>query len=308
MDKTSNEEKKESLFSRFINGLKKTKNSLITKLGSIFHGGDIDKMFYDHLEFVLVSSDIGIKTAEEIIKRLKDTLRDKHIIKRDKAKLELKNILKDILMTASTKEFTYPLIITVVGVNGVGKTTTIGKLANYFKLVGKSVVMVAGDTFRASASEQLTKWAQSTDTKIIKYKEGADASAVVYDGISSAKSKKVDVLIVDTAGRLHTKLSLMEELKKMINIEKREWPEAQKLNFIVLDATIGQNALMQIKAFNEAIGIDGIILAKLDGSSRGGVVFPIVQQNHIPIYFVGTGEHKEDLEKFDPDIFVDGIL
>lgn len=295
-------------FSKIKNGLKKTKDALITKLNSVFRGGDIDQDFYDELEFALVSSDMGVETTEKIISNLKDRLREKHIVKQEQAKEELKIILKEILLETKCQHFEYPLIITVVGVNGVGKTTTIGKLANYFKKQGKSVSLVAGDTFRAAATEQLVEWANRAGVKIIKHSEGADPSAVVYDGIASAKAKKTDVLIVDTAGRLHTKVNLMEELKKIARIENREFPEAMKLNFIVLDATIGQNSLVQVQAFKDAVGIDGIVLTKLDGTSRGGIVFPIQEEIKVPVYFVGLGEGMDDLEIFDPTSFVDGIL
>ena len=296
------------LFSKIKAGLKKTKDALATKLNAIFRGGDIDADFYEELEFVLINSDMGAETSAEIIKRLKDRLREKHIVKQDLARNELKIILKEILADVKREEFSYPLILTVVGVNGVGKTTSIGKLANYFKKKGKSVTLVAGDTFRAAATKPLTEWAKRVDVKIVKHAEGADPSAVVYDGIASAKAKNTDVLIVDTAGRLHTKVNLMEELKKINRIEEREYSNAQKLNFIVVDATIGQNSLVQVETFKEAIGIDGIILTKLDGTSRGGIIFPILKEINTPVYFVGVGEGVDDLEEFNENNFVDGIL
>jgi len=296
------------LFKKIKNGLKKTKDSLISKLNAVFRGGDIDDEFYEDLEFALVNSDMGAKTSQEIIEKLKDILREKHIVKQEEARNELKNILKDVLKDCEVAEYSYPLIITIVGVNGVGKTTTIGKMANYFKQKGKSVTLVAGDTFRAAAAEQLTEWAKRVDVKIVKHQEGADPASVIFDGIASAKAKGTDVLIVDTAGRLHTKVNLMEELKKINRIEMREWPDAQKLNLIVLDATIGQNSLVQVNAFKDAIGIDGIVLTKLDGTSKGGIIFPILKEINIPVYFVGVGEGIDDLEEFDANSFVDGIL
>lgn len=296
------------LFSKIKNGLKKTRDSLINKLNAVFRGGDIDNDFYDDLEFALINSDMGAITSQNIIAKLKEAVREKNIIKQEKAREELKVILKDILSDCEKKEYEYPLIITIVGVNGVGKTTTIGKLANYFKQKGKNVTLVAGDTFRAAATEQLAEWAKRVDVKIIKHQEGADPSAVVYDGIASAKAKKTDVLIVDTAGRLHTKVNLMEELKKINRIEDREWPDAMKLNLIVVDATIGQNSLVQVNAFKDAIGIDGIVLTKLDGTSRGGIIFPILKEIKTPVYFIGVGEGVNDLEEFDANSFVDGIL
>lgn len=296
------------LLNKIKNGLKKTKDALICKLNAVFHGTDINADFYDELEYALVCSDIGIRTSQEIIKRLRATITEKHIIKKDMARIELKKILKDILDEAPKQSFKYPLVLIIVGVNGVGKTTTIGKLAKYFNNQKKSVTLVAGDTFRAGAIEQLTEWSKRADVKIVKHKEGAEPSAVVFDGISSAKARKCDVLIVDTAGRLHTKVNLMEELKKIDRIAKREWNEATFLNLIVLDATIGQNSLIQINAFKDAIGIDGIVLTKLDGTSKGGIVFPIIEELKVPIYYIGVGEGVNDLEEFKSETFIDSIL
>ena len=295
-------------FSKLKSGLKKTKDALMTKLNAVFRGGDIDAEFYDDLEYALISSDMGVETTQEIIKSLKNRILQKHCYKKDQARELMKDILVEVLTETEKEEYQYPLIITVVGVNGVGKTTTIGKLANYFKSKKKSVTLVAGDTFRAAASEQLGEWSKRADVRLIKHDEGADPSAVVFDGIKSAKAKGTDVLIVDTAGRLHTKVNLMEELKKINRIEDREWPEAMKLNFIVLDATIGQNSLVQISAFLDAVGIDGIVLTKLDGTSKGGIVFPIIKELGTPVYFIGVGEGIDDLEEFDARTFVDGIL
>lgn len=295
-------------FSKIFNGLKKTKEAFVNKLTALFKGGDINADFYDELEFILISSDIGTETTEEIISSLKDKIRQKNIIKSEDARQVLKDVLVEILESAPKMEFEYPQVITIVGVNGVGKTTTIGKLANYFKNQKKTVTLVAGDTFRAAASEQLNEWANRVNVKIVKHHEGADASAVVFDGIASAKAKNNDVLIIDTAGRLHTKINLMEELKKISRVTKREWPEANIKNFIILDATIGQNSIAQVNAFKDAIGIDGIILTKLDGTSKGGVVFSIVKELNIPVCFIGVGEGVDDLELFDAKVFVDAIL
>ena len=295
-------------FSKIFNGLKKTKEAFVNKLTALFKGGDINADFYDELEFILISSDIGTETTEEIISSLKDKIRQKNITKSEDARQVLKDVLVEILESAPKMEFEYPQVITIVGVNGVGKTTTIGKLANYFKNQKKTVTLVAGDTFRAAASEQLNEWANRVNVKIVKHHEGADASAVVFDGIASAKAKNNDVLIIDTAGRLHTKINLMEELKKISRVTKREWPEANIKNFIILDATIGQNSIAQVNAFKDAIGIDGIILTKLDGTSKGGVVFSIVKELNIPVCFIGVGEGVDDLESFDAKAFVDAIL
>ncbi len=295
-------------FNKIKNSLKKTKDAFLSKINAVFRGGDLDDEFYEELEFALLSSDIGVKTSEEIIKNLKKSLIEKRIVKQENAREELKIILTQILEQAPKQKFSFPIVITVVGVNGVGKTTTIGKLASLFLRAKKTVTLVAADTFRAGAIEQLSVWSKRTDARIIKHKEGADPSAVVFDGISSAKARKADVVIIDTAGRLHTKINLMEELKKIDRISKREWQQATFLNLIVLDATIGQNSLVQIEAFKDAIGIDGIILTKLDGTSKGGIVFSIVEELRVPIYFIGVGEGVDDLEEFDSKTFVDGIF
>ena len=221
---------------------------------------------------------------------------------------DLKEIIKKEFSSVEKLDIKYPAIITIVGVNGVGKTTTIGKLSRYFKNEKKEVTLVAGDTFRAAASNQLNEWAERTKTRIIKHAEGADAAAVVFDGISSAKAKGTDVLLVDTAGRLHTKTNLMEELKKIDKVINREYPEANRYNLIVLDATTGQNALNQINAFNEFVNLDGIILTKLDGTAKGGVVIAIEKDYHLPVAFVGVGEGVDDLEKFDYNDFIDNLF
>lgn len=296
------------LFGKIKSGLKRTKDAFISKLNAVFRGSDVNAEFYEELDFALVSSDIGVKTSGEIIRRLKARLIEKHIVKSEEARAELKTILKEILDEADKKPFNFPLVLTIVGVNGVGKTTTIGKLARLFSCKKKSVTLVAGDTFRAGAIEQLGEWAKRADVRIVKHQEGAEPSAVVFDGIASAKAKKSDVLIIDTAGRLHTKLNLMEELKKIDRIARREWSDATFLNLIVLDATIGQNSLVQINAFKDAVGIDGIVLTKLDGTSKGGIVFSIVEELKVPIYYIGVGEGVDDLEEFDSTAFVDGIL
>lgn len=295
-------------FQKLLNGLKKTKDAFVNKFNSLFGLGEINDEFYEELEYILISSDIGSDTTQEIIKNLKIEIKKQKIYKAEQAKGVLKDVLINILQDAPTLQWEYPLVLTIVGVNGVGKTTTIGKLANYFKKQKKSVTLVAGDTFRAAASEQLNEWAKRVDTKIVKHAEGADAAAVVYDGIASAKAKKTDVLIVDTAGRLHTKVNLMEELKKINRVTQREYPEANIKNLIVLDATIGQNSISQVNAFKDAVGIDGIVLTKLDGTSKGGVVFQIVKELNIPVCFVGVGEGLDDLDEFNAKDFVEAIF
>ncbi len=284
------------IFKRFFDKLKYT-----------FKRTELNDDFYDELESILVSSDMGVETALDIMDDLRSTCKKKLIKDTEHAQIELKQILIDRL-EADKIEFTYPLIITVVGVNGVGKTTSIAKMTKYFQNKKKSVLLAAGDTFRAAATEQLSNWADKLKVKIVKQGEGADSAAVVFDAITSMKSKNSDVLIVDTAGRLHTKTNLMKELEKINNIVNREYPEAKKLNLIVLDASIGQNSIAQVKAFKDSVNIDGIILTKLDGTAKGGVVYPIINELRVPIIFTGFGEKVDDLEVFDKVSFVDKIL
>lgn len=273
----------------------------------VFTKNELNDDFYDELEQTLISSDIGVVTSEEIIDEFKDTVKARMIKDCENAQKVLREILVDKLKFDEV-EFTYPMIITVVGVNGVGKTTSIAKMANYFSKQKKNVMLVAGDTFRAAATEQLDEWANRLKLKIVKQGEGADSASVVFDGISSMKAKNADVLIVDTAGRLHTKVNLMKELEKINNVAKREYPEAKHLNFIVLDASIGQNSLAQVEAFKQSVDIDGIILTKLDGTAKGGVAYPIVKELNVPIVFTGFGETINDLSKFNVEEFVDKIL
>lgn len=277
------------------------------KIKYTFKKNELDEDFYDELESVLVSSDMGVETALDIMDDLRDTCKMKLIKDVDSAQKELRQILISRLNEQEIK-FEYPLIITVVGVNGVGKTTSIAKMTKYFMKNKKSVLLAAGDTFRAAATEQLSTWAERLKTKIVKQGEGADSAAVVFDAVASMKAKKTDVLIVDTAGRLHTKTNLMKELEKINNISKREYPEAKHLNLIVLDASIGQNSIAQVKAFKESVNIDGIILTKLDGTSKGGVVYPIINDLKVPVVFTGFGEGVDDLEAFNVESFVDKIL
>lgn len=295
-------------FKKIGNALKKTRESIARKIDSLLSHGELDDDFYDELLDILISSDVGVRTSMDIVDSLRIRARKSKIRSADEVKNELRNILKEEFDSLATLEIEYPAIITIIGVNGVGKTTTIGKMAKYFKNIKKEVTLVAGDTFRAAASNQLTEWAERTKTRIIKHAEGADAAAVVYDGISSAKAKKTDVLLVDTAGRLHTKTNLMEELKKIDKVISREYSQAHRYNFIVLDATTGQNALNQINAFNEFVHIDGIVLTKLDGTAKGGVVIAIEKEYHLPVVFVGVGEGVDDLEKFNSQDFVENLI
>ena len=273
----------------------------------VFTKNELNDDFYDELEQTLISSDMGVMTSEEIIDEFKDTVKARMIKDVENAQKVLREILVNKLQFDEVK-FEYPMIITVVGVNGVGKTTSIAKMANYFAKQKKNVMLVAGDTFRAAATEQLDEWATRLKLKIVKQGEGADSASVVFDGISSMKAKKADVLIVDTAGRLHTKVNLMKELEKINNVARREYPEAKHLNFIVLDASIGQNSLAQVEAFKQSVNIDGIILTKLDGTAKGGVAYPIVKELEVPIVFTGFGETINDLSKFNVEEFVDKIL
>lgn len=294
------------VFSKIFQGLKKTKDAISTKIKGIFVG-ELDDDFFEELEFILVSSDMGATAASEIVENLRSIAKKKKIKTMDEFTKELKLVLRDML-TLEMPKYDYPVAITFIGVNGVGKTTAIGKLAYRFKKEKKQVLMVAGDTFRAAASDQLTEWSKRAGVRIVKYSEGADPSAVVFDGLSSAIAKKDDVVLIDTAGRLQNKVGLMEELKKIHKTENKVWEDRQQLHFLVIDATTGQNALSQVELFNEAIGLDGVILTKLDGTAKGGIVFKIAKEYHIPVVYIGVGEGIEDLEPFDPVTFVDNIL
>lgn len=295
-------------FKKIFSALKKTKDAFSKKISALFTHDKIGEEFYEDLTDILISSDVSYSTADEIVEDLRDSMIEERTSDKDYVIESLKNILIEKLEQAGELEIEYPAIITVIGVNGVGKTTSIGKLASFFKNEGKSVVLAAGDTFRAAAGEQLNVWSQRAGVRIISHGEGSDPSAVVYDAVSSMKAKNTDVLIVDTAGRLHVKSNLMEELKKISRVAEREYPEANFYKFIVLDATTGQNALSQVSAFDEAVGIDGIILTKLDGTAKGGFVISLCAENEIPVVFVGTGEGIDDIEPFDAQSFIDGLL
>ena len=294
-------------FQKIIDGLKKTKERIGFKLNEIFKRGIFDEDFYEELEFILLSADVGEETAEDIIDQLRERMRQDRVADAKRANQYLREVLCEILGDEKF-EIQTPCVITVAGVNGVGKTTTIGKLANIFVKQGKSVVIAAADTFRAAAGEQLQVWAKRAGVRIIKHEEGSDPAAVVFDAVSSAKSKGTDIVLVDTAGRLHNKKNLMEELKKIDRVIEREHPTATRKNLIVLDATTGQNAIAQVEVFDEAIDIDGIVLTKLDGTAKGGVVLAIKHDMDIPVYFVGVGEGIDDLLYFDPQSYVEGII
>lgn len=288
--------------------LSKTKDGIAKKLTSLFSKDKIGEEFYEELEDILISSDVSVKTAMEIVDEIRDTAIKEKCKDKDYVISLLKKELFETLDYAEPIEFTPPVAIMVVGVNGVGKTTTIGKLANKFIKEGKSVTIAAADTFRAAAVDQLSVWAERAKVRIVKSDEGADASAVVFDAVSSAKAKKTDVLIIDTAGRLHVKANLMEELKKMDRVLKREYDGAKIIKLIVLDATTGQNAYNQVETFNEAVGIDGIILTKLDGTAKGGFIISLSYELEVPVCFVGTGEKIDDIEDFNAQEFIEALF
>lgn len=294
-------------FSKLKEGLKKTKDNIGKKIFAAFSGRALDDYFYEELEEAMLTADMGVTATEQILDEFKDEVYREKITDTEKAKNLLKRIMVDSI-SYDIPDYDYPLVILLAGVNGVGKTTAIGKLANYFKSIGKSVVVAAADTFRAAASDQLEVWADRANVRIIKHKEGSDPASVVFDAISSAKARGDDVILVDTAGRLHNKKNLMDELKKIHKVIIRELPNADYRSYIVLDATTGQNALSQVEIFSEAIDIDGIILTKLDGTAKGGVVMAISAEQEIPVVFVGVGEKIDDLLPFNPEEFVDAIF
>ena len=294
-------------FSKLKEGLKKTKDNIGKKIFAAFSGRALDDDFYEELEEAMLTADMGVTATEQILDEFKDEVYREKITDTEKAKNLLKRIMVDSI-SYDIPDYDYPLVILLAGVNGVGKTTAIGKLANYFKSIGKSVVVAAADTFRAAASDQLEVWADRANVRIIKHKEGSDPASVVFDAISSAKARGEDVILVDTAGRLHNKKNLMDELKKIHKVIIRELPNADYRSYIVLDATTGQNALSQVEIFSEAIDIDGIILTKLDGTAKGGVVMAISAEQEIPVVFVGVGEKIDDLLPFNPEQFVDAIF
>ena len=294
-------------FQKIIDGLRKTKQQIGFKLNELFKRGIFDEDFYEELEYILLGSDIGENTTTDIIDELREKMRKERVSDATRANEYLKEVMCDILGD-DKMEVSTPCVIMVAGVNGVGKTTTIGKLANIFVKKGKSVVIAAADTFRAAASEQLEVWANRAKVRIIKHEEGSDPAAVVFDAVQSAKSRGTDIVLVDTAGRLHNKKNLMDELAKINRVVDREFPEANRQNLIVVDATTGQNARAQVEIFNEAIDIDGIVLTKLDGTAKGGVVLAIKHDMDIPVYFVGVGEGIDDLMEFDAASYVEGII
>ena len=298
-------------FDKLKQGLGKTRNSLNDKINSVFSNfRKVDEELLDELEEILIMSDIGVETATEIISKLRNRIKLEKITDEEGVKTALKEEMQAILdkVPNGLELKTSPAVILVVGVNGVGKTTSIGKIANNLKKQGKKVVVAAADTFRAAAVEQLEIWANRAGVDIVKRQEGSDPAAVVFDAIRIVKEKNADVLICDTAGRLHTKKYLMDELLKIGKVIEKELPEASKETLMVIDATTGQNAIIQVKAFKEVVPITGLILTKLDGTAKGGVVVGIVNENSIPVKFVGVGEKIDDMEVFNSQEFVDAII
>lgn len=302
---------KKGFFSRLKEGLTKTRDSLVAGIDSIFKGfSEIDEDFYEELEEVLIMADIGVATTEKIIENLRQKVKEQKIKEIEVCRQLLADSIKEQMRV---DEHAYDFekevsVVMLIGVNGVGKTTSVGKLAGQLKSSGKKVVLAAADTFRAAAIEQLTEWAGRAGVEIIAGQEGGDPAAVVFDAVNAAKARNADVLICDTAGRLHNKKNLMEELKKINRIIDREFPNACRETLVVLDGTTGQNALAQAKQFNEVADITGIILTKLDGTAKGGIAIAIQSEMNIPVKYIGIGEKIDDLQKFNADSFVDALF
>lgn len=298
-------------FDKIKNSLTKTRESISDQVNNVFKlFVKIDEEFFEELEDALILSDMGVETTDFIISELRGRVKSNHITDASEVKNELKDIITEILVKQDSKMNiqTKPSVILVIGVNGVGKTTSIGKLANYYKTRENKVLLVAADTFRAAAIDQLDIWAKRCDCDIIKQAENSDPAAVVFDACNAAKARGTDILICDTAGRLHNKANLMAELNKISRVIQRELPDASKEILLVLDASTGQNALNQAKLFSEAAEISGIILTKLDGTAKGGVIVPISKEQNIPVKFVGLGEGIDDFDEFDPDSFAKALF
>lgn len=302
------------LFDFLKEGLQKTRDSIGGALDNLFNGrATIDDELFDEIEETLVSADMGFETSMEVIDALRDTVAEEHIRDPQLVRVRLVEIMKEKMLaanleTALIEEPGHPMVILVIGVNGVGKTTTIGKLANHLKQQGKSVLLCAADTFRAAAIDQLEEWSHRAGVDIVRREEGADPASVVYDGIHAAQARGTDVLICDTAGRLHNKKNLMQELEKIYRIIAREYEQATLETLLVLDATTGQNAISQAREFNKVTNITGLILTKLDGTAKGGVVFPLQLEVKVPVKFIGVGEQMNDLRPFSVEPFVDAIF
>ena len=304
-------QKKVNLFERLKQGLTKAKQGITDKIDDVLKSyTKVDEELLEELEEILITADVGVNTTMDIIDNLRDKIKENKITEPIEVKEALKNIIEEILTNENStlNVEKSPTIILMVGVNGVGKTTTIGKLANRYKQEGKKVLLAAGDTFRAAAVEQLEVWASRSNVDIIKHQEGADPGAVVFDAIKAAKARKVDLLICDTAGRLHNKANLMNELGKVFKIVDREFPEANKEVLLVVDATTGQNAVVQAKTFKEVADITGIVLTKLDGTAKGGVVLAVKSEVDVPVKLIGVGEKVEDLQDFDAKAFSNALF
>ncbi len=301
----------QNFFSKLVSGLTKTRDHIVQGIDSVFSGSSsIDEDFYEELEEILIMGDLGVHATSEIIERLRAQVKEQHIKEPVECKQLLITSIKEQMNVGETAyefELTKSVVL-VVGVNGVGKTTSIGKLASHLKDQGKKVMVAAADTFRAAAGEQLAEWANRAGVDMIKGIEGQDPASVVYDALNAAKARNVDVLLCDTAGRLHNKKNLMEELKKMNRIIDREYPEAFRETLVVLDGTTGQNALSQAKEFKESADITGIILTKLDGTAKGGIAVAVQAELGIPVKYIGVGETVDDMQKFDADAFVDALF
>ncbi len=299
-----------NFFDKLKSGLSKTRNNLTDKVNELFKLAiTIDEDLYEELEEILITSDIGMETTMDIIDRLKDKIRREKISDPEELMPCLKEVIREILdENSQEEEDTFPKVTLVIGVNGVGKTTSIGKIASKYKNQGKKVILAAGDTFRAAAIDQLEIWSDRAGVQLIKHQEGSDPAAVVFDAIQAAKARNADILICDTAGRLHNKKNLMNELSKINKIIDREFKEAKKETLLVLDGTTGQNAIIQAKQFMEVCPIDGIILTKLDGTAKGGVVISIKSALNIPVKYIGVGEGVDDLQKFDSKAFADALF
>ncbi|MBQ9512124.1 MAG: signal recognition particle-docking protein FtsY [Lachnospiraceae bacterium] len=298
-------------FDRLKNGLAKTRDNIVGGLDSVFYGAtDIDEDFYDSIEETLILGDIGVNATSRIMDKLREQVKEEHIRETARCKeLLISNIREQMKTDETSYRFEQEKsVIFVIGVNGVGKTTSVGKLAGLLKAQGKKVLIAAADTYRAAATEQLNEWARRADVPIITGKEGADPASVIYDAVNAAKGRGIDILIVDTAGRLHNKKNLMEELAKMNRILDKELQGFYRENLIVLDSTTGQNALAQAREFGDAADLTGIILTKMDGTAKGGIAVAIVSELNIPVKYIGVGETMEDLEKFKPDEFVDALF
>ena len=303
--------KKRGFFGKLIDGLTKTRDSFVSGLENVFSGfSEIDDDFYEELEEVLIMADIGVATTEKIIENLQEKVKENKIKEVAVCRQLLVDSIKE-QMRVHDDAYDFEnkkSVVMLIGVNGVGKTTSVGKLASQFKADGKKVILAAADTFRAAAIEQLTEWSNRAGVELIAGQEGGDPAAVVYDAVNAAKARNADILVCDTAGRLHNKKNLMEELKKINRIVEREYPDACRETFVVLDGTTGQNALAQARQFSEVADITGIILTKLDGTAKGGIAIAIQSEMNIPVKYIGIGEHIEDLQKFDADAFVDALF